>query len=627
MRKTCRSIVAALLLAGCAPTQSPPGAAPDPGLAGYLPSLADYPWTGWTVVQQAGPATETVPERTAEPAGCEQAPFADPNRIAARAIARHTSLGPTGFGGEASVVLFDPQDSGDLIAETRAWARHCADYVEWYPAAGEDRGPGMPTAVSVLPPRRIADVDVLRVHLTDNREHRYQPEGRRESVVYLARVGDVVVGGRRHDSGSVLDEVFAATLRRLIAHRPAPRLLGPTVGTDDLRGYSDADLSRLLPSTADLPAGWSVGHTSPTVTARIADYAPEGETDPRDCATIPFMNEGAPRADISRDFREIATAEGQPEGGVGLPGGLDHWQTTPQQVRLNVEDPNTDVLEATKRWAQQCATYRGVGRLAADGSVDLVPTTVAGHEAYAVHLTRSTPTNFDFWTILTRVRGILVVALSPSDQPGELLRATVENVDFASFDTARPPFDYQPYTGPSTDPFDDPPGTMPLREPSADEARKLAGVTRGEVVDPEPYHLGGYLPGDPTTRTPDYLHFRSPTGSIVCTWRKYSLFCAVPDGTYPRTPKPAADEGDWDDSVVNFDWDGVVNGVITEDPVVYAESQVLPYGSTIWLEEGPYPTACRMERDGLTCVAESVGMHLSRDDLTPLRVSGQLPPR
>lgn len=632
MRRAVHSIVAAVLLAGCAPAEPPPATPPEAGLTAFLPSVADYPWTGWNIVQQIGSAsdTDTVPERTAEPADCARVPFAEPGRIAARAIARHTSLGPTGFGGEASVVLFDPQASRDLIADTRAWAQRCADYVEWYGASGEDRGPGMPTSVSVLAPHRIAGVDVLRLLFTDNRERRFQPEGSRESVVYLARVGDVVVGGRRHDSGSVLDDVFAATLRRLTENRPAPRPLADTAGTADLRGYSDADLSRLLPVAADLPAGWSVGHTSPTVAARIDDYGPEGRTDPPDCATIPFLNERAPRADIGRDFREIATAEARSEAPVGLPGGLDQWQSTARQVRLNIEDPAVDVIEATKRWAQQCATYRGVDERASDGSADLVATTVVGHEAYAVHLKRSLPTNFDFWTILTRVRGVLVTALSPSEEPGELLRATVEHLRDASFDTAPAPLDYHRYPGPSRVPFDDPPGEMPLREPSAEEARKLAEVTEGTIVDAERYHVGGYLPGDPATRTPDYLHFRSPTGSIVCTWRKYSLLCDVPAGTYPRTPKPPGHEDDWRDSVVNFGWERVVNGVVAEDPPIYAESEVLPYASTIWLEDGPDPTACRMERDGLTCVAggtRPVGMHLSRDDLTPLRVTGDPPSR
>ncbi|HLS00308.1 MAG TPA: hypothetical protein VK069_11990 [Mycolicibacillus parakoreensis] len=630
MRRAAHGVIAALLLAACAPTPSPPQAAPDDGLAGYLPSLADYPWTGWNVVQLVGAPGETdpPPARTAEPAGCEQAPFTEPGRIAARTVARHTSLGPTGYGGEASVVLFDPQASRDLIAQTRAWARRCAVYVEWY--SGEDRGPGMPTSVSVLPARRIAGVDVLRVLFTDNREQRFQAEGSRESVVYLARVGDVVVGGRRHDSGPVLDDVFGVTLRRLTAHRRAPRPLADTAGTADLRGYSDADLSRLLPVAGDLPAGWTVGHTSPTVAARIDDYGPEGSTDPRDCATIPFMNERAPRADVGHDFREVATAEARSDATGGLPGGLDHWQSEARQVRLNIEDPTVDVIEATKRWAQQCATYRGVGRQPTEGSVDLVPTTVAGHEAYAVRLTRSLPTNFDFWTILTRVRGVLVTALSPSDEPGELVRATVEHLRDASFDTAPAPLDYHPYPGPSPIIFDHPPGEMPLREPSAEEARKLADVAHGAIVDAERYHVGGYLPGDPTTRTPDYLHFRSPTGSIVCTWRTYSLFCDVPAGTYPKTPKPRDHEDDWNASVVNFGWERVVNGVVAEEPVVYAESEVLPYGSTIRLEDDPDATACRMERDGLTCVVggtRPVGMHLSRDDLTPLRVTGESQPR
>jgi hypothetical protein len=75
----------------------------------------------------------------------------------------------------------------------------------------------------------------------------------------------------------------------------------------------------------------------------------------------------------------------------------------------------------------------------------------------------------------------------------------------------------------------------------------------------------------------------------------------MPRGGYPRTPKPAGQQGDWRDSVVELGWGRVANGVFTDDP-----------GST----------ECLMERDGLTCIAADdnrIGMHLSRQDLTPLR--------
>ncbi|ORB76412.1 hypothetical protein BST46_30275, partial [Mycobacterium timonense] len=83
-----------------------------------------------------------------------------------------------------------------------------------------------------MPDRHIEGVDVLAVHLTDNREHRFQPEGSRESVVYVARVRGIVVAGLRHDSGSVLDEVFGANIRQQKDDQPAPRTLKGTIGSD-----------------------------------------------------------------------------------------------------------------------------------------------------------------------------------------------------------------------------------------------------------------------------------------------------------------------------------------------------------------------------------------------------------
>lgn len=78
---------------------------------------------------------------------------------------------------------------------------------------------------------------------------------------------------------------------------------------------------------------------------------------------------------------------------------------------------------------------------------------------------------------------------------------------------------------------------------------------------------------------------------------------------------------------MNFGWGRVVNGVFDDDPLVYAESNVLAYGSTIRLETDPDATECLMERDGLTCVTYTgrrIGMHLSRQDLTPLPVTDAL---
>lgn len=170
----------------------------------------------------------------------------------------------------------------------------------------------------------------------------------------------------------------------------------------------------------------------------------------------------------------------------------------------------------------------------------------------------------------------------------------------------------------ATEPPSQFPGEVPSPAPTADATAALTRVAQGTLVNPEQYHFGGYLPGDaPTRSSDDYLHFRSPSGAIACTWRKYILYCDVPQGTFPRTPKPADLKGDWHDSVVAFGWDGLHNGVSAHDPLVYAESNVLPYGSTIRLDDD---TECLMEQDGLTCVYadKRIGMHLSRTDLTPL---------
>lgn len=328
-------LVAALLLAGCthggghAPRSSITDRSNDE-LAKFLPTLADYPWTGWNIVQRIGPPPKAQTPRqpmTVEPAGCDPPPppYSEASQIAARTSALATSLGPTGFGGEASVAFLRDPPSHDLVADTRAWAKRCANYVEKYVPAepGEVPGPAAPTSISILPDRHIEGVDVLAVHLTDNREHRFQPEGSRESVVYVARVRGIVVAGLRHDSGSVLDEVFGATIRRLKDDQPAPRPLSGTIGSASLKGRSDQELSELLPSIVDVPKGWSVGQTSPIVGARALDYQTEGSTDPKGCNAIPFMNEGAPRDDIGRDYREIATAAAVHDDTDSAVGGLD----------------------------------------------------------------------------------------------------------------------------------------------------------------------------------------------------------------------------------------------------------------------------------------------------------------
>lgn len=163
-----------------------------------------------------------------------------------------------------------------------------------------------------------------------------------------------------------------------------------------------------------------------------------------------------------------------------------------------------------------------------------------------------------------------------------------------------------------------------MRARSPEATAKLARVAQGTLVDPEPYHRGGHLPDDtPVRSSDDYVHFQSPTGAIACTWRKYTLFCNIPQGTYPRTPKPADLQGRWQDTVVDFGWAGLGSGLAAEDPIVYAVSKVLPYGSTIRLQQG---TECLMEPDGLTCVDydKRSGFHVSRGDLTPLTATTAL---
>jgi hypothetical protein len=631
LRRIAAAAVAALVVSGCthggvAPPRLPSIAErSDAELAKFLPALADYPWDGWNVVQRIGPPPRP-PEgswRTiAQPSGCDTPPYAEAARIAATTHGVETSLGPTGFGGEASVGLLHEAPGHDVVADTRIWAKRCANYLTTAipPDTAEHPDPGDPTAVSVLPDRRIEGVDVLVLQLTDNREHRYQPEGTRESVVYVATVRGIVVTGRRHDSGYVLDDVFAATIRRLNDERPSPRPLSDTVGTDSLTRRSDEQLSQLLPSVFDLPAGWTVGQTSPTTGAREQDYEEEPPVDPPGCDVIPFMNENTPRDDLGRGFREIATATAVHDDRDYSVGGLDGWQADADQVRLHIEKPGIDIVEQTTAWARTCAKYQGMQDSSDAGSVDLTSTTLDGQQVYAVHLKRVSPTNFDFWTLLTRVRGILLTAQSTTSQPSTLVRTAIDHLRHAAFTGTPAPTHHEG----RHDPFgEDPPGTVPLPAPSAAATAQLSRIATGALVDPEPYHVGGYLPGDPLTRSPDYLHFRSPTGSIVCTWRRYSLYCDVPHGTYPRTPKPAGVRGDWRETLVQFGWDRVVNGVAADQPLVYAESTVLPYGSTIRLGTDS-DAECLMEPDGLTCISywdKRIGLHLSRQGLTPLPVT------
>uniref|UniRef100_UPI001593EFF9 hypothetical protein n=1 Tax=Mycobacterium avium TaxID=1764 RepID=UPI001593EFF9 len=63
--------------------------------------------------------------------------------------------------------------------------------------------------------------------------------------------------------------------------------------------------------------------TTDIVARGALDYQTEGSTDPKGCNAIPFMNEGAPRDDIGRDYREIATAAAVHDDTDSAVGGLD----------------------------------------------------------------------------------------------------------------------------------------------------------------------------------------------------------------------------------------------------------------------------------------------------------------
>lgn len=638
-RRSIAGSVAVLVVAACAhggrgPRRVPDVAArSDAELAKFLPAVADYPWNGWNVVQRVGRPPK--PEdgswtTTAQPSGCDTPPYADPGRIAASSLGRELSFGPSGFGGEASIGLLHPAPGSDLLAETSAWAKRCATHVVISEPPGPDRGDGTrtPEAVSVLPTRHIEGVDVFVVQLTDNRDDRYQTEGTRESQVYLANVRGIVVAGRRHDTGFVLDQLFTTTLRRLEDDRPAPHPLSDKVGADSLTQHSDAELSRLLPTVFDLPAGWSIGQSSPLIDTREPDhYVPP--TDPPGCDGLPYEGGSSSRDDVSRPSRDelgrafgviaSASAEHDDKGfTVGPEGGNEG------SVRFDVEKPGADTIEDAKAWARRCAWFRGMKDDRDGGSIDSTTTLVDGQQVVAVRLTHPGPAGDKLWTLLTRIRGVLVTAISATDQPSTLLRAAIDHLrhgDLTGPPAVAPRFDER------VDPNTDPPGTVPIPPATAATDSTLARVAAGRLVNPEPYHFGGYQTGDPMTRSPDYQHFRSPTGSIFCTWRRFALYCDVPHGTYPRTPKPAGLQGDWRDDYVELGWDRVVNGIAAPDPLVYAESNVLPYGSTIRLGQDPGEAECLMQSDGLTCIHywdKRIGMHLSRENLAALPVPDAL---
>lgn len=570
-------------------------------LTRFLPVLADYPGSTWSVTVTPGAPEVSIWPRTGkdariEPSGCADIPFQRKDLIAASTRARVPNP-VAGDSGEASVWIMREGRGADLIAESSDWAKRCHDFRAEY---GSPDTPD-PTAVSLLPPERVNGVEVTRIHLTDNREHRFQPEGSREAVVSLARVAGLVVLGFRHDNRGDAAEVLALTIKRLAAGQPASKPLSDKVETGYLNGRPDRELRHLLPSTPDLPPGWIVTQTSPMVGERATDVS-ESTTKPVECGRIPFQYDGW-RSDTNRDFRDVASV------------GAGNGNQTGGSVRLSVETRGHSIIEDTKFAARYCADNAVAGRI----PIETLPgTQLDGIDVTNVAVTQESQRR-TFTASLLNIRGLLVIAEPQlSEQSSPLVQKLVDNIRHAKFDT--PPGDW--YSGP----YDRPAGDVAFPQASADDTDKLARVAQGELVNPEQYHFGGLMPGDTKTRTPDYLHFRSPTGSITCSWHKSVLVCDTPRGTYARTPKPVDVKGDWSDSLVLFGWNGLQNGAIAADPVVYAESDVLDYGKTIRLTTAPGLIECLMERDGLTCVdySQRTGMHLSRDDLTPLKATDSL---
>ena len=600
---TAGTAAAVIVLGGCGhAAESPPAATPaneDP--ARSLPVLADFPGPSWDVALTNGPSTwmqglGIQPGTSVQPSGCADVPFERPDLIIASANGSVPN-GIAGDSGAAAVRIMHDRPGKDLITESVDWAAHCHELRQIYPATGPSDPPiSNATAVSVLPPRQVEGTEVTRIHLTDNRANRFQAEGIRESVVSLARVKGFVVVGYRHQTGQLGDDLLDLTIHRLSTGQTASVPVVDGTDSSSLADRTDKELERLLPTASDVDTGWTLTQHSPLVRPGIDE-----SDDSPDCARIPFDAGLHYRSDADRDFREVASVSAQRIGAKSGPGEL---------IRLGLEHPGASVINETTAWARRCG-------------MELLPASqVNGVDVTTVHVKGSPTSRIDFTASLLRVRGILVITKPAlGEQTGKLAQLTVNRLQHAHFDT--------PATGP--DPMPQPsepslkePGDVPFPAPSSEDTAALDKIARGTLVDPERYHFGGLLPGDAMTRSSDdYLHFRSPSGAITCTWRKYSLFCDVPTGTFPRTPKPADFKGDWHDSVVIFGWDGLDSGVAALDPVVYAESNVLPYGSTIRLDDD---TECLMEQDGLTCeyATKRVGVHLSRTDLTPLAATEAL---
>ncbi|WP_236737493.1 hypothetical protein [Mycobacteroides franklinii] len=504
----------------------------------------------------------------------------------------------------ATVRIMRQSPGADLVDESVQWAKRCHEYQINYPSTGPgDQASADPTAVSILPATTIDGTQITRIHLTDNREHRFQPEGTRESMVSLAQVGDIAVVGYRHDDDTDADTILALTIGRLKTGQPESKPLSDKIDDSLLGGRPDKEIQRLLPSALDLPPEWTVSQSTPILGEREGEEGPS-TTVPPSCQRTPYEHDGW-STDTDRDFREIGAVTTDQN---------KNQRIVSETARLGIEKPGTSVIVETTNWARDCRTYTtGNGSShPSDVTIDLLPTTeLDGIEITSVHVKGDTSNLIDYTASLFRVRGILVITKpAVTLQNTTLSKQIINNLQHAKYDTPSA----VAYRGP----YDRWPGELKQPAPTFQTTEKLARVARGVLVDPEQYRPGGYMPGDAKTTNPDYLHFRSPTGSIACTFRKYVLFCDVPRGTYPRTPKPTDLQGNWSDTTVSFGYDGGIdNGVATNDPIVYAESNTLEYGRTIRLQDG---IECLMERDGLTCVDYSTrtGMHLSRDDLTPL---------
>ncbi|WP_109475918.1 hypothetical protein [Mycobacteroides immunogenum] len=269
-------LVAALVVAGCghgtAPTVGPDLAGrSNEQLARFLPVLADYSGAVWEIRQKIGLDDHPIgayidPSAAIEPAGCADIPFQRSDLIAASTDGSVPNA-IAGNSGEASVRIMRDQRGSDLIAESLDWARRCHEYRQNYPSSGpNDPALANPTAVSVLPPMQVDGIAVTRIHLTDNREHRFQAEGTRESVVSLARVRGVVVVGRRHDNNRDAADILAHTINRLRADEPVSKPLSDNADAGlPLTNRSDKELQQLLPAAIDLPADWQIDQSTPVI--------------------------------------------------------------------------------------------------------------------------------------------------------------------------------------------------------------------------------------------------------------------------------------------------------------------------------------------------------------------------